>query len=206
MYTVAFFCGISIFKITDYIFCFFFANRILRNAVLAELLLFLMVSYFLKKKKPKTKLTRKLVEQMFKLSMCILCVSSLQVANCAPSGPREDGAVQGLGADPSAARLPRHRHKAVASSTSLSSPSSSSSSSLQSPPSGFQRTYRWSTACSVKQQTAATGGGDLLRFLPGSLVDARGVATDPDSKSFFNFFFFFKEGKSKHTFLFQRVC
>ena len=166
-----------------------------------------MVSYFLKKKKPKTKLTRKLVEQMFKLSMCILCVSSLQVANCAPSGPREDGAVQGLGADPSAARLPRHRHKAVASSTSLSSPSSSSSSSsLQSPPSGFQRTYRWSTACSVKQQTAATGGGDLLRFLPGSLVDARGVATDPDSKSFFNFFFFFKEGKSKHTFLFQRVC
>lgn len=138
---------------------------------------------------------------MFKLSMCILCVSS-QVANCAPSGPREDGAVQGLGADPSAARLPRHRHKAVASSSPSASSSSSSSSLLLSPSaSGFQRTYRWSTACSVKQQTAVTGGGDLLRFLPGSLVDARGVATDPDSK----FFVVFSIQKQTHIFIFN-VC
>lgn len=123
-----------------------------------------------------------------------------QVANCAPSRPREDaGRVPG---NPASSYLP-----SVISSGSSSSRSRTTNTKSQqnrkgaAPPSfqghisdtgivvkdppneiGFRRVYRWSTGCSIQS------GANLLRFLPGGGVDARGDSSDPDSE--FAFFYF----------------
>jgi len=138
---------------------------------------------------------------------CVSCVrtsfqllSFPQVANCAPSRPREDaGRVPG---NPASSYVPSvfsssvssvgsniikngHKRKTASSSTAIERLDTSLNVKDQPPNeiAAFRRVYRWSTGCS-----SVRPGGGLMRFLLNG-VDARGNSNDPDSE--FSFFFCF---------------
>ena len=123
--------------------------------------------------------------QKFRVHVSFLTLFDYQVANCAPSRPREDaGRVPG---NPASSYLPSVVSSSRSKSHSRKPAGIDATFFFQDPPNeiGFRRVYRWSTACSVRP------GGDLLRFLPSGGVDARGGPNDPDSE--FASFFFLKK-------------
>ncbi|XP_057364686.1 uncharacterized protein LOC130685408 isoform X2 [Daphnia carinata] len=138
-----------------------FIQRILRNAVLAELLLFLMVANCAPSR-PREDAGR--VPGNPAASYLPSVVSSSSGSSSLKSGHRrkagpissaKGNATASERTDPAAFIVKDHPPNEIA---------------------GLQRVYRWSTACS-----SLRSGGDLLRLLPNGTVDARGGPTDPDT-------------------------